>query len=146
MNIIRTNTEVEVVLSRSQGRDGGKSWALRVTDRRSRAQIIRLEMDNDTFADMMSSSITGNHADAEVALVPWIGKYLQTETRSVPAKGYGPELDREMEMAASKVLENDPDLNRNQGWQYAGYSGGGGGSPNRTLRFVRYLDHDPEES
>jgi hypothetical protein len=135
-------TEVEVVLTRSSSSD--RSWDLRVVDSRSRIEIVRIRLDNDTFADMMSGTLAGRVSPAEVSTSPRIGKWrevrvLHASVRDVPFKT----MDQHLKRQANELLATDPVLSTEEGWVWWGYSGGGGGSMRRELRFVRHVDQDP---
>lgn len=142
---ITVKTEVEITLGRSSG-SGSEPWFLRVTDRRSRMDILQVRLSNDAFADMMSSSLAGNLGRAEVTQSPWIGKYADHASRPVEAGfGHGPELDQDMAAAGRRLLREDEVLRQDRRWIYSGYQGGGGGSKMRTLVFVRFLDEPLEK-
>jgi len=141
----RIETEVSIVLSRSSNRD--RPWHLIVTDKRSGVLILEAEFDHATFADMMSSTQAGNLAKAEVALVPWIGKYAIRHSEVVDTAGISYDkvaevLNEEGEMLA-KDMRRDHGDSSDLGWRYIGSQGGGGGSMNRTLTFVRFSDEKP---
>jgi len=137
----RVLTDIVIYLGRTSG--GSDSWRLFIEDQRSRVRILDARLDNDTFADMLSGRLAGNIAEAEVFQAPWIGQYAVHASRQVDIGWNTDNLDKRMEQEAKRLLANDPDLSRDEGWCYTGYQGGGGGASHRRLTFVRYQDTDP---
>lgn len=147
MGIVRRQTEASIVLSRSSNRDD-REWTLRVVDDRSGVEIIQARLDHLAFADMMSSTMSGNLATVEVALVPWVGKYAVrhskvVDTREIPYNEVAETLDAKGEELARDMRRDDGDYT-DLGWRYTGFQGGGGGSSSRTLTFVKFVDEPPE--
>lgn len=146
--IVRRKTEVSITLSRSSNCDGSE-WVLRVIDKRSAVEILQARLDHLAFADMMSSTMGGNLAQAEIALVPWIGKYAVHHSETVDTRGVNYNelpawLNEQGEQMAKDLRRFEGDYT-DLGWRYTGFQGGGGGSQNRTLTFVKFADEKPEE-
>jgi hypothetical protein len=145
--IVRRETEVSVTLSRATNR-GDAEWLLRVVDNRSGVEILQARLNHFAFGDMMSSTIGGNLAQAEVALVPWVGKYAVRHSEVVSTLGIfhnelATTLNEKGEAIARAMREAHGD-HTDLGWRYTGFQGGGGGSNRRTLTFVRFAD-EPED-
>jgi len=138
-------TEFRLTLSRTSGRDHDRDWSLRVTDDRSGKQVLEVELNAETFSDLMSARQTGNLAVGEMlANVENVGRYAIHASREHSVRGIGyDDIGEECRQEARAKLAHDPEL-KGQGWTYTGFSGGGGGSGRRTLNFVRYVDEEPD--
>lgn len=109
---LKKNLQVRVELSRRSG--GDDLFSLRITDAASGLLIVEANLDNDTFADLMSNRGTINTSKAEYYPSPNIGKRHEHQSFQVPL-GELPgvftkyeDYDRDMMFLRSYAEEKNP--------------------------------------
>lgn len=108
-------TQVSMHLGRqSNSSDGKRMWQLVIEDRPSRTVVLEVEFDDETFADLMSHTISGRTGEAKVYSGDYVGLTHEHKVVTVPVsptRGYSREESAAALAAMAKVAEE-----QNPGW------------------------------
>lgn len=115
-------TEVRIQFGRSQRSDGSKPWSLRIEDARSHNILLEAKLDNDDFADLLSSTYSTKGIPAVVYSSNTTGKYHKLHSSATFKASYGeawdenPKVVEWLTQAEAEGAEVSVHRNRN-GWQ-----------------------------